>query len=254
MSHRDAGRRLTDEQGRNGMARTRALDYDAKRLAILRRAAELFARFGYSGTSITMIAQACGMSKALLYHYYPDKEAVLYDILYAHLQLLIAAVETVAAATTDPGERLYAIAAALLDNYRDADAEHQIQIANLKLLPADKQEQLRALERVLVTIFSDAIAAAIPAIGRGPLLKPLTMSMFGMLNWHYLWFRPGKGLDRNDYARLVTSLVTAGADAAAAAVKPRLVPAAAPEAKAMTGKTSTRSRAAPAATRRARRA
>jgi AcrR family transcriptional regulator len=238
------------------MARTRALNYDAKRLAILRRAAELFARFGYSGTSITMIAQACGMSKALLYHYYPDKEAVLYDILYAHLQLLIAAVETAAAATDDAGERLYAIAAALLDNYRDADAEHQIQIANLKLLPADKQEQLRALERVLVTIFSDAIAAAIPAIGGGPLLKPLTMSMFGMLNWHYLWFRPGKGLDRNDYARLVTSLVTAGADAAAAAVGPRPTAVAAPETKALAGKTSTRSRAArgDAGLRRARRA
>ena len=224
------------------MARTRAQDYDAKRSAILHRAARLFAQYGYSGSSITMIAEACGMSKALLYHYYPDKEAVLFDILASHLEVLVSAVEAAAASTHDPDARLYAVAAALLDNYRDADAEHQIQIANLKLLPADKQEQLRALERVLVTIFSDAIAAAIPAIGHGPLLKPLTMSLFGMLNWHYLWFRPGKGLDRNDYARLVTSLVTAGADAAAVAVGPRL--AVAPETKAITGRTSTRSRAA----------
>jgi AcrR family transcriptional regulator len=226
------------------MARTRALDYDAKRLAILRRAAELFARYGYSGTSITMIAEACGMSKALLYHYYPDKEAVLYDILFAHLEMLIAAVEKAAATTADPDERLYAIAAALLDNYRDADAEHQIQIANLKLLPADKQEQLRTLERVLVSIFSDAIAAAIPTIGRGALLKPLTMSLFGMLNWHYLWFRPGKGLDRGDYARLVTCLVTAGAEAAAAAVQPHMANTTAPETKAATSKASGRGQAA----------
>jgi AcrR family transcriptional regulator len=204
------------------MARTRAQDYDAKRAAILDRAARLFAQFGYSGTSISMIAEACGMSKALLYHYYSDKEAVLYDILSTHLQLLIAAVEKAVAETGDAEERLYAIAAALLDNYRDADAEHQVQIANLKLLPEDRQEQLREMERVLVTIFSEAIAEAIPAIGRGPLLKPMTMSLFGMLNWHYLWFRPGKGLDRDDYARLVTRLVTAGAEAAAASVTPRL--------------------------------
>ncbi|RAI40137.1 TetR/AcrR family transcriptional regulator, partial [Rhodoplanes roseus] len=197
------------------MARTRAQDYDAKRDAILHRAAELFAKHGYSGTSITMIADACGMSKALLYHYYPDKEAVLFDILSAHLAELIGAVEKAAATTADPQERLYAIAAALLDEYRDADAEHQVQIANLKLLPEDKQEQLRAMERVLVGVFSDAIALAVPSIGRGPLLKPLTMSLFGMLNWHYLWFRPGKGLGREEYARLVTTLLTAGAEAAA---------------------------------------
>jgi AcrR family transcriptional regulator len=224
------------------MARTRAQDYDAKRLAILTRAARLFAQFGYPGTSITMIAQACGMSKALLYHYYPDKEAALYDILSAHLQMLIAAVEKAAAAARNADERLYAIAAALLDNYRDADAEHQIQIANLKLLPEDRQNELKAMERVLVAIFSDALAEAIPSIGRGPLLKPMTMSLFGMLNWHYLWFRPGKGLDRDDYARLVTRLVTAGADAAAAAVAPR-APVAAPEAKAVRAKTAAPGRA-----------
>ncbi|NVO13107.1 MAG: TetR/AcrR family transcriptional regulator [Rhodoplanes sp.] len=201
------------------MARTRAQDYDAKRDAILHRAAELFARHGYSGTSITMIAEACGMSKALLYHYYSDKEALLFDILSAHLQELIAAVEKAAAkADAAADERLFAIAAALLDEYRDADAEHQVQIANLKLLPDAKQEQLRAMERKLVGIFSDAIAAAVPSIGGGPLLKPLTMSLFGMLNWHYLWFRPGKGLGREDYARLVTTLIAAGAESAGAAL------------------------------------
>ncbi|WP_158816657.1 TetR/AcrR family transcriptional regulator [Methylocapsa sp. S129] len=200
------------------MARTRAHDYDAKRLSILRRSAELFAQFGYSGTSITMVASACGVSKALLYHYYSDKEAVLFDILFFHLEDLIVAVEKAAQSATDPEQRLYAIAAALLESYRDADAEHQVQIANLKLLPEGKQEQLRDMERVLVTALSNALAEAAPAIGRGPLLKPLAMSIFGMLNWHYLWFREGKGLTRDDYAHLVTRLVTAGAASAAGAL------------------------------------
>jgi len=46
------------------IARTRAQDYDAKRLDL--------AQFGYSGTSIARIASACGVSKALLYHHYSD--------------------------------------------------------------------------------------------------------------------------------------------------------------------------------------
>lgn len=197
------------------MARTRAQDYDAKRLAILQRTAKLFAEFGYSGTSITMIAEACGVSKALLYHYYPDKEAVLFDILDAHLEELVDAVEKAALSTDDPRLRVHAIAAALLEAYRNADAEHQVQIANLKLLPEARQEQLRTLERSLVKLLSEVLAAALPEIGHGPLLKPLTMSMFGMLNWHYLWFREEGGMTRRDYARFVTELILSGAGEAA---------------------------------------
>lgn len=201
------------------MARTRAQDYDAKRQAILDRSAGLFARYGYSASSITMIAQACGMSKALLYHYYPDKEAVLFDILFDHLQALIAVVEAAATAETDPKRRLHAITHALLEAYRDADAKHQIQIANIKLLSDDKRALLEELERVLVRIFSQTIAEALPEIGDGPMLKPLTMSMFGMLNWHYLWFRDGKGLSRKAYAKMVAELVLSGAEAATRAAQ-----------------------------------
>ena len=193
------------------MARTRAQDYDTKRLAILQRSAELFARFGFPGTSINMIAEACGVSKALLYHYYPDKEALLFDILNDHLQELVEVVGQASASTAEPKERVRAIAQALLDAYRDADAEHQVQIANLKLLSDERRQRLLEMERQLVALLSDALAEALPDIGGGPLLKPLTMSMFGMLNWHYLWFREGKGLTREDYADMVTTLILSGA-------------------------------------------
>lgn len=201
------------------MARTRAQDYDAKRGVILAKAAELFARFGYSGASITMIGEACGVSKALLYHYYPDKEAVLYDILATHLEELLSAVERAAEGAPE-GDRLYVIAAALLDGYRDADAEHKVQLSNLTLLPPEKQEALRGLQRRLVAVFSRAIVEVEPDLRDSPLLKPMTMSLFGMLNWHYLWFRDGKGLSRDDYARLVTKMLTTGAREAMASVKP----------------------------------
>jgi hypothetical protein len=45
------------------------------------------------------------------------------------------------------------------------------------------------------------------------------MSFFGMLNWHYLWFRDGKGITREKYARMVTSLILAGAEDAISATE-----------------------------------
>lgn len=166
------------------------------------------------------IADACGVSKALLYHYYPDKKAILFDILSSHLEKLVAAVRKASAQAGDPVERFRTIVATLLELYRHADAEHQVQIASLKLLPKDKQQPLLASERILVGIMSDALAAAVPAAKQKRVLKPLTMSVFGMLNWHYMWFREGGPMTRAEYADFVAQLVLAGA-ADAAASRPR---------------------------------
>ena len=202
------------------MARSRAKDYDDKRLSMLHRSAELFAASGYVGTSMNTIADACGVSKALLYHDYPDKEAILFDILSLHLEKLVAAVRKASVSAGDPVERFRTIVATLLELYRHADAEHQVQIASLKLLPKDKQQPLLASERILVGIMSDALAAAVPAAKQKRVLKPLTMSVFGMLNWHYMWFRDGGPMTRAEYADFVAQLVLAGA-AEAAATRPR---------------------------------
>jgi AcrR family transcriptional regulator len=199
------------------MARTRAQDYAEKRGSILHQAAQLFAQHGYTGTSISMIAAANGVSKALLYHYYPDKEAVLFDILHTHLTALVACVD-VAAASAAPGTpQLLAIGEALLEAYRGAHAAHQVQIANLRLLPESRQTELRALERKLVARASGAISDIIPGIAGTPALKPLTMAWFGMINWHYLWFQEGRGISRADYARMVSQLISTGG---AEAIKP----------------------------------
>ena len=195
------------------MARARAADYDGKRKAILHRSAGLFAKHGYDRASMANIAQACGASKALLYHYYDSKEALLFDILHDHLQELIDAVAAVPR-DIDPRQRLRALVNAMLAAYRDADDEHKIQINELGKLPVEKRKVLVEMERRLVGEFAEAIAALNPAIGSDKmLLKPVTMSLFGMLNWHYMWFREGKGLSREDYADMVTTLLIEGAAA-----------------------------------------
>ena len=87
-----------------------------------------------------------------------------------------------------------------------------MQIAALKALPPDRQEVLKGLERRLVRTFAAAIAGINPALaGDSPLQKPVTMSLFGMLNWHYMWFRPSGPISREDYADLATRLIVEGA-------------------------------------------
>lgn len=195
------------------MARPRAVDYDDKRNAILSASARAFADTGFDGASMSQIALACGVSKALLYHYYTNKEQLLFDVIEAHLEDLVAAVREVER-SPDPEDRLVRLCAVILEAYRDADAEHKVQINNLSRLPADKQDILKRMERDLVDVFAEALAEANPDLATNPhLLKPVTMSLFGMLNWHYLWFRPSGPVSREDYATIAARIVVAGSRA-----------------------------------------
>lgn len=209
------------------MARKRAHDYEAKRDHLLHTAAALFARHGYDRTSLAMIGEAAGVSKGLVYHYYADKDAVLADIIGRHLRDLVAAVEEVARRDSrDPAIRLADMAVALLEAYRDADDEHRVQVAHLRLLPEAAQEALKALERRLVDLFAAALAEAEPALaGNRRLLKPLTMSLFGMLNWAFMWFRDDGPLSRPEYAQMCARMVLAGARDATARKAEALTPA-----------------------------
>ena len=193
------------------MARSRANDYDDKRQAILDRSAELFSAHGYDRASMNKIAEACGVSKANLYHYYKDKEGLLFDVIRFHLEELLEVVETADDPGAAPEARLRGLIAALLEAYRDADSQHNVQISSMRFLPAERQAKLKAMERDLVRIFSAAVAGVAPHLKGTKMLTPVTMSLFGMVNWHYLWFKSTGSVSRDEYAGIVTRLISDGA-------------------------------------------
>ncbi|KAB2911855.1 MAG: TetR/AcrR family transcriptional regulator [Hyphomicrobiaceae bacterium] len=193
------------------MARPRATDHGVKRRAILKRSAERFAEQGYTRTSMAEIAEACGSSKALLYHYYTSKEQILYDVLHGHFARLEEAVAIADRPGLPAQERLLALVTVLLETYEGADATHKVQLNDLAALPPDRQGELKDAERRLVNRFARVLSEINPRLARGgSLLKPVTMSLFGMINWHYLWFRPGGAMSRRQYAALVTQMMVDG--------------------------------------------
>lgn len=197
------------------MARPLAADHDVKRRSILKAAARVFARTGFARATMADIAADTGMSKALMYHYFDTKEQILVAIIRDHLEDLVADVAAADDVLLPARNRLRALIAALLDCYRDADDEHRIQINELSKLPEEVVAELMALERALVSRFSAALLVAVPALKVRPaLVKPVTMNLFGMLNWKYMWFRDDGPISREAYVDLVTDMVIGGAEAA----------------------------------------
>ena len=193
------------------MARVRSEAYDDRRQEILDQAAGLFARHGFARTSISALSRECNASKAWIYHYYESKEAILFDILHDHIRMLRDTVQAADDPEATPEPRLKALIAALLEAYGDSDDKHRVLLSELGILAPAQQRQIRALEREIVALFAAAVADLNPALAeQRKLIKPVTMSLLGMLNWHFTWFRPDGPLTRQDYVDLVTRLFISG--------------------------------------------
>lgn len=192
------------------MPRGRAPGYDDQRELILARAAKLFAHRGYSATSMNELAQACGVSKATLYHYYRDKYAMLVSITEGHVQRLQALVDEVEAARHPPEQRLRELVRRIVEEYADAQHAHRVLTEDVKFL--DDADRLRVLgvEREVVDGFARAVLALRPDLKRPKLAKPLTMLLFGMINWMFTWLRPDGPLRHDDMAPIVADLFLGG--------------------------------------------
>jgi len=198
------------------MSRTRSPTFERQRDAIRASAARLFARNGYPVSSIAELARACGVSKALLYHYYRDKEQLLFDIADRYLDGLLAILAEVDAQPLAPAARVRRLIERFMSAYEDAAAYHRVLVQDVKYLKPAHRNLVNAKQRRVVQAYADAIAAAAPQLAGDPLLKPVTMTLFGMINWTFTWLKDDGPVRHADMAPVVADLFLRGV----AAVRP----------------------------------
>ncbi|TCL10133.1 TetR family transcriptional regulator [Shimia isoporae] len=194
------------------MARTIAKDHDQKRSHILDTAAKMFASEGYDRVSMAKLAEACGISKANIYHYYDSKEAILFDALATYLTGLRDQVCGLELHDMAPEEALYRVIREILMAYEGSDEIHRVQSNNITNLPPEQQGELKKIQRELVAFVSDVVERNGQEVFVFDLVKlrGTTMSIFGMLNTYYMWQRGASRDDREAYALLVTDIVLGG--------------------------------------------
>ena len=202
------------------MARGRAANYDDQRDMILARAAGLFAQRGYPSTSMNQVAEACGLSKATLYHYYRDKYTLLVSIADDHVSRLSALVEDEASLALQGEARLRHFIQRIVAEYADAQDAHRVLTEDVKFLEPTDRERVLGKERKVVAGFAKAVAEMRGDKPGKALSKPLTMLLFGMINWMFTWMKPGGNLDHAAMGPIVADLFIGGIGAVAAPVSP----------------------------------
>lgn len=194
------------------MARTRANDFEEKQHGILMSAAAVFAEQGMDKASMAQVASHSGVSKALLYHYYPSKDSLIFAIIQSHLLELEISIAAAIDADLAPEQQLRVFISVVLEKYRGADDAHKVQLIGTAALSEEQRGEIRAVERQIVRHFAQVLRQINPELDRPerPLLMPVTMSLFGMMNWVYMWFRDGGLVTREDYAEVATTLILEG--------------------------------------------
>ncbi len=194
------------------MSRPIAKDHDAKRVHILRVAARLFADKGYARASMSQVAKECGISKANIYHYYSSKDTLLFDILDTYLSALSARITGLALDGLEPPDQLGRVIVETLQSYEGMDHEHKIQTEGIPLLPEEEQKILKSYQRDMVVHMSNIVRSIAPDVFTDDprKLRATVMSIFGMLNWFYMWNSSTGHEARDDYAKLVTKLTLTG--------------------------------------------
>jgi AcrR family transcriptional regulator len=158
----------------------RRLDVDERRRRLLELGADLFARFSYDELSMAKIARAAGISKALLYHYFPSKQA------YFAATLEQAATEL--AETVQPNEDLPPVEqlSGSLDAYLAWVEAHADAYAKL-ITSVGAVPQVRELVERVRDETADRILAGIAPDGPAPALRAAVRG--------WLWFMDGAVLD-----------------------------------------------------------
>jgi AcrR family transcriptional regulator len=196
------------------MARTRAPDHETQREQILELAAAKFAQTSYPSTSMAELAAASGTSKARLYHYYESKEAILFDLLDRYTKRLMLIIAEVEGASQRRGlserETFAELVRAFLAEYETSHSRHVALLNDVKYLDETQRTVILDRQRDIVAAFARQLARAYPERATKENQTPLTMMVFGMINWTFTWLKPGGPLGYRAFAEQVVEVLENG--------------------------------------------
>lgn len=178
---------------------------------IINCAAILFAKYGYNATSIKSIAESCKVSKSLIYHYYFSKEDMLYDIAQSHINKLISIIDDCSRLKFETNQlKLKKIISQFMIEYKTSKNRHKILIQDIDFLKPSRQKKIKSLQMKVVRSIAEILKKINPQIDEVKDLIPLTMGLFGMINWTFTWINPSGKMTYKDVSDLFTNIFING--------------------------------------------
>lgn len=186
---------------------TDAQAHEAKRRAVLREAALSFNRNGFHATTLDDVAKRLGVTKAALYHYFPNKNALLKACFDEVMAGALGNLESAKANGSTGREKLKLVFGGYLHHLIHALTIAVVVMEESALTEAERAETLRVrdgFERELRALVEEGIAdgSIVPC---DP--KFVVFAMLGAVHWVPRWFRQGGEWSSDQIARAMADLL-----------------------------------------------
>ncbi|MCH7874559.1 MAG: TetR family transcriptional regulator [Gemmatimonadetes bacterium] len=181
-----------------------------RRAEILHAALRAFREKGYHATTLDDIADRVGIGNTALYHYFPDKESILYD---CHRESLAEVHRLLAEATSQYESAAAQLAYVIREHVRvmTETLEGSPLAFEVSALDPDHQAEVIAerdrYERGLRTIIVRGQRAG---EFRSVDPKIATFAILGAINWIARWFRPDGAIHTQELGREFASQLVGG--------------------------------------------
>ena len=159
---------------------------------ILETAAQLICRNGYEGCSMQQIADACGLTKAGLYHHVRSKEHLLLEIMSYGMDVFEEQVLSQVASIADPVRRLRECMEKHVQLVtRGRNIEVTVILHEHATLTGTPRAQINARKKHYVRFLESSFREAMHQ-GRIRQVDPkvAAFALLGTVNWIYKWYRP----------------------------------------------------------------
>jgi len=181
---------------------------EANKARIVQAALEVFSAQGFETTTMVNVAEKLGMTGPSIYHYFPTKDALLFECIHTTLSQLYEAL-TAAASATDP--------VLAIDALVRAQAAFELEVAAVAplvnsqlygpayltaVLDEERREVLRKMQRDIVGIYRRTIEAGVAAGAFD--VEDLSITVFNLLalsQYIGVWFKPGTKRRQRDVLR-----------------------------------------------------
>jgi AcrR family transcriptional regulator len=152
-----------------------------RRVQLVAAAERLIAERGFVAVRLEDIGAAAGVSGPAIYRHFPNKEALLVELLAGVSARLLAGGRAVVASAADPGQALAGLIEFHLDFALGEPDLIRIQDRDLAHLPAAAKRQVRKAQRQYVEVWVDALRQLDPQLAEAD-ARLMAHAAFGLLN------------------------------------------------------------------------
>ncbi len=187
-------------------------DYEEKLERLLDVAAEVFAEKGYHHASIRDIARTADVSLSGLYYYFRSKEELLFLVQDRCFRTVVADLEEQLEGIADPEEKLRTLVYNHVQFFARNMAAMRVMSHEYDSLEGEYRDKIRRLRRRYSDICTEILREVRRSTGGADAvpLGVVTFALFGMMNWIYTWYQPGKSVPVERLAEHLYKLFVGG--------------------------------------------